>query len=274
MTTFNDLPESMAEGAIADIYAEIRYFGGVPYVSSLQRQLATIPGCLEWLWPAIRPRFANGQLPETAWRAVAGLALPSLPAIPAPALRSMGVDAPGEAPLHAIYETFLRASPVNMATASLLGYLLAEPGSAPIQAPDANWNPPDAPAALPDILKESALSPETAALLDLFEVDMDGAAFVPGLYRLLAHWPGYLAHVATEILPLFAHDDVLSVCTEIVTRIDGIVPPLCEGLAAGPPPFDQETAQALKGSLAVYRGTTSPQMIVFSTILKRALPSG
>ena len=47
MTLFGDLSESEATGQIAEIFAEIRYFGAVPYVSSLQRQLATVPGCLE-----------------------------------------------------------------------------------------------------------------------------------------------------------------------------------------------------------------------------------
>ena len=35
-----------ATGRIAEIYGEIRHFYGVPYVSSLQRHLATLPGVL------------------------------------------------------------------------------------------------------------------------------------------------------------------------------------------------------------------------------------
>ena len=42
MTEFADLPEHQATGRIAEIYDEIRVYGAVPYVSSLQRQLATI----------------------------------------------------------------------------------------------------------------------------------------------------------------------------------------------------------------------------------------
>ena len=113
MTTFADLPEDRATGRIAEIYDEIRIFGAVPYVSSLQRQLATIPGCLEWLWDAVRPVFTNGRLPEAAWAATRGLELPALPVIPREALRAFGVDRSDESSLHAIYETFLRASPVH-----------------------------------------------------------------------------------------------------------------------------------------------------------------
>ena len=117
MTEFAELPEHQATGRIAEIYDEIRVYGAVPYVSLLQRQLATIPGCLEWVWEAVRPSFVDGRLPLTAWGAVGDLDLPAIAPIPRPALRVLGVDAEGETAFRSIYETFLRASPVNMVTA-------------------------------------------------------------------------------------------------------------------------------------------------------------
>ena len=68
MTVFPELSEHAATGKIAEIYAEIRAYCAVPYVSSLQRQLATVPGCLEWAWAAMRPAVTNGEIPEAAWR--------------------------------------------------------------------------------------------------------------------------------------------------------------------------------------------------------------
>lgn len=274
MTAFGDLPEDQATGRIAEIYGEIRTYGAVPYVSSLQRQLATVPGCLEWLWEAVRPAFIDGRLPEAAWGAVEGLDLPTLTPVPRPVLCAMGVDGDGEAVLQGIYETFLRASPVNMVTASLMGHLLtanaSSEGAPPAEEP--SWQPPVPPSPLPTFPSDAELGAEGAALLNLFAVDMDGSTFVPGLYRLLAHWPGYLAHVAVEILPLFQRLDILATCHDVVARIDAVVPPLTRGLTAPPQPFDAATADALRGSLGVYRGTTSPQMIVFSTLLRDALP--
>lgn len=275
MTAFGDLPEDRASGRIAEIYDEIRVYGAVPYVSSLQRQLATIPGCLEWLWDAARPGFVDGRIPEAAWGAMVDLNLPVLSTVPRPALRAMGVDGPAETVLHGIYETFLRASPVNMVTASLLGHLLGLPPAE--QVPNApatpTWTPPKPPPPLPGFPTDEKLGAEGSALLELFTVDMGGATFVPGLYRLLAQWPGYLAHVAVELIPLFDRPDIQTICRDIIQRIDDIVPPLTEGLRAGPAPFDADTAEALRGSLRVYRGTTSPQMIVFSALLRDALPS-
>jgi hypothetical protein len=43
-----ELQERDAAGEIAAIYGEIRRFWAVPYVSSLQRHLATRSGWLEW----------------------------------------------------------------------------------------------------------------------------------------------------------------------------------------------------------------------------------
>ena len=46
-----ELPEDQATGELAVIYDEIRRFSAVPYVSSLQRYLATMP-VLSGLAPA------------------------------------------------------------------------------------------------------------------------------------------------------------------------------------------------------------------------------
>ena len=42
-----ELPEAGAMGELAVIYEELRTTCAVPYVSSLQRQLAGMRGCLE-----------------------------------------------------------------------------------------------------------------------------------------------------------------------------------------------------------------------------------
>ena len=54
-----ELAEREATGDVARIYAEIRALCAVPYVSSMQRHLATRPGWLEWAWAALRPVFAD-----------------------------------------------------------------------------------------------------------------------------------------------------------------------------------------------------------------------
>ena len=91
-----EIPEAEATGDIARIYGEMRRFCGVPYVSTLQRHVATMPGCLEWVWAALRPGFVSGEIPETAWRLAGDRAdrwkVSPLPPLSAEALRLLGVD--------------------------------------------------------------------------------------------------------------------------------------------------------------------------------------
>ena len=100
---------------------------------------------------------------------------------------------------------------------------------------------------------------------------MDGARFVPGLYRLLAHWPSYLAHVAVAIGPLFKRDDIVGICSEIVSWIDRSCRPSPRACRRGrrlSTPRQPRRCVARFGFI----GLTSPQMIVFSAILRDALP--
>ena len=74
-----ELPEARATGELAVIYEELRTTCAVPYVSSLQRHLATMPGCLEYAWALLRPAFVSGLLPETAWRLASMMPVAPLP---------------------------------------------------------------------------------------------------------------------------------------------------------------------------------------------------
>src|SRR4029450_7197334 len=60
-----------------EISAEIRRLWAVPYVSSLQRHLATRSGWLPWTWAALGPAFTSGPAQAAAWRAAGGLAAPA-----------------------------------------------------------------------------------------------------------------------------------------------------------------------------------------------------
>ena len=85
-----ELRESDATGEIAGIYEQIRRLWAVPYVSSLQRHLATRPGWLEWAWAALGPAFTSGVAQGAAWRAADGLAVPRLAPLSRDALAGVG----------------------------------------------------------------------------------------------------------------------------------------------------------------------------------------
>src|ERR1700722_8402843 len=49
--------ESDATGKVAEIYADIRQVLGTSIVNLIWRNLATIPGALEWTWIAAKPLY-------------------------------------------------------------------------------------------------------------------------------------------------------------------------------------------------------------------------
>ena len=269
---FTELPEAEATGRIAGIYAEIRHFYGVPYVSSLQRHLATLPGVLEWAWAAVRPAFAAGVLPERAWALTAEVDLKPLPKLSPAALRLLGVDAQACETIRLVCRSFETVAPLNMALGGTVRALLHgadTSGTRPPPAPE--WQPrhrlPNPPATLP---LETVGADVRDVLLQL-AADMDGETFVPGLYRQLAHWPAYLAHSATGLGPVLTDPAVTAACHDLRRRIAAAVPEFLAVLPPAPPPPADAPADHILAAIETYQGT-SPQMIAFGRLLREALP--
>jgi hypothetical protein len=270
-----ELRERDATGKVAAIYEEIRRFWAVPYVSSLQRHLATRPGWLEWTWAALRPVFANGQAQAAAWHAAGGLRIPELPPISRQALRVWGVTADGEAAIRATCTSFVRVSPVNLMLSGLLRRLLRgeRPTGSPRLASD--WTPPLPLGHLPPVVDLATLPPTEQAVLATLGTKVGDEPFVPGLYRMLASWPGFLAHVATVLSP-HLHDAVTGeACRRLLEAVDAEVPAVFAVLPPPPSaiamPPSEEFADAL-AALDSYR-ETSPQMVVFGRMIGEALPA-
>ena len=272
-----ELAERDAGGDIARIYAEIRDLCAVPYVSSMQRHLATRPGWLPWAWAAVRPAFVDGSAQEAAWRVAGPTDAPPLPRLSESALRVLGVDADAERSIRATCESFVRVSPTNLMFSGLLRRLLsgARPGHRAGDGTESRWTPPAALPSLPALVDPAALTPDQRAVLMELGTEVGGRPFVPGLYRMLAHWPAYLAHVATVLRPRFDDPTTAASCRAVLARIDAEVPAVFARLPAAPasPPMPprEEHADVL-AALDRYRGT-SPQMIVLGALLRDALPA-
>ena len=136
-----ELPEEAATGPIAEIYGEIRRLWAVPYVSSLQRHLATRPGWLEWSWSALEPAFQSGVAQNAGWRLAAGLDLPRLAPMDA---ANLGVGPADLQTIRDVCASFVRVAPVNLIFAGLLRRLMS--GERPDGGgwPADDWRPPAA----------------------------------------------------------------------------------------------------------------------------------
>lgn len=281
-----ELLERDATGEIATIYGEIKRFSAVPYVSSMQRHLATRPGWLPWVWAALRPAFASGRAQEAAWRVTRSLDVPRLAPIPREALRVWGVDASAETGIAAACDSFARVSPVNLVLAGLLRRLLAgerpaagaadTAGAAGRAAGDGGWTPPPALPPLPQMVDPATLPPAERDVLARLGTTVGGEPFVPGLYRMLARWPAFLAHVATVIGPYLTDPTTRGTLARLADSIDAEVPAVFATL----PPLGVRPAMpaasefpSVIAALDTYK-VTSPQLAPFGRMIRDALPAG
>ncbi len=270
-----EIGEDEARGEIAAIFAEVRELWGVPYVSAIQRHLATRPGFLEWSWEAVAPAFRSGAAQMAGERAAAGLELAPLLPVTRDALSVWGVEAQGLLTIRAVAEGFVRVAPTNMMFAGLVKALLAgaAPGGA-VAAPSARWRQPAPLPAPPAMVSPDTLDAAARGVLMPFATLSDGKPFVPGLYRMLAHWPGYLAHLATVLPPRLTEPAMANAFDQIRRRIDAAVPdvlatlPLKPARRAMPMAGEREHFQGISGT---YR-KTSPELIVLGRLISQSLP--
>jgi hypothetical protein len=269
-----ELAERDATGPARVIYGEIRRLWAVPYVSSMQRHLATRPGWLEWVWASVGPAFTCGRAQTAAWRAVASIDTPPLPAIPRDALRVWGVDAEGEAAIRAVCASFVRVSPVNLVLSGLLRRLLEGERPEGQARDDAPWSPPPPLPTLPALVDVAELDAAARGVLVSLATTVDGRPFVPGLYRMLARWPAFLAHIATVLGPGAADPTARAACRRVEEAIAAEVPAVFAGLPpvpAAPPMPPPSEFSGVRAALHTYR-RTSPEMVVFGLMIGRALP--
>ncbi|MDD9979931.1 MAG: hypothetical protein OXU81_00970 [Gammaproteobacteria bacterium] len=275
MTSFREVAEAEATGDIALVYGEIRRTYAVPYVSSLFRHLATYPGLLPWIWRSLRPALISGAVQRLAWQRVDVTGLPPLPRLTGEALAGLGVDSGGLASIRTVCRSFTRVSPINLVVAACLARLLGhEPAG---EEPTLALEPARLPAPLPtmpSMVPTEEMTPETQAVLATFETDLAGEVFVPGLWRILARWPGFLAHLSASLTPLLRDPEVLDTCEWIAERITAAAPAVLATLEAPEEPArlaPNETAAVLS-AISTYR-RTSPQMVGFGTLILQSLPS-
>ena len=268
-----ELSEDAATGQIAEIYGEIRRLWAVPYVSSLQRHLATRPGWLQWAWAALAPAFLSGQAQTAGWRGADGLDLPAIQPLGSPDLQRLGLDAAGQRTVAEVCAGFVRVAPVNLMFSGLLRRLLK--GERPIGAgaPAAAWQPPTALPPLPALVDIATLDEDAQAVLLRLGTDVDGTPFVPGLYLILARWPAYIAHLGRVLAPLGRAPETDAARAALLAGIDGAVAELFPTL---PALSEQDIPEAdafpaVLAALDMYR-RTSPEMVIFGRLIAGALP--
>jgi hypothetical protein len=186
-----------------------------------------------------------------------------------------GVDDAGQAAIRATAASFVRVSPVNLMLSGLLRRLLTgerPAGSASAAAP---WTPPPALGPLPALVDPTKRPAAEQAVLATLGTTVGGQPFVPGLYRMLATWPAFLAHVATVLKPHLDDAATRAACQRLLGRDRrrdrrGVRGAAAVATDAADPAGDR--VQRCAGR-ARYVPQDEPEMVVFGRMLADALPA-
>jgi hypothetical protein len=126
---------------------------------------------------------------------------------------------------------------------------------------------------MPCNVDPATLPEEQRAVLMQFATSVDGVAFVPALYRQLAHWPGVLAWLAGELGPRFRAPETAALGVAFRAAARAAAPAIVArlpGLPDGAPP-DADTTRRVLAAVARY-AETSPEMTMFGQFILDALP--
>ena len=155
--------ESEATGKVAEIYADIRQVLGTSVVNLIWRNLAAIPGALEWTWSAAKPLYL-GPAPGYAESLRRSIELPAAPSFSSDTLAAAGLSDDDVAKIRDILDSYHYTNALALVVLSAL-IMHFEPAHQETVSPlDAAPRPPGA--KLPELPAMQSLKPEVARLIE------------------------------------------------------------------------------------------------------------
>ena len=272
-----EIPESEATGTVRELYDDMKATMNIGMINLIYRRMATADGLLEWVWDAVRPVLASGDVERAALLLESGLDWPSMPEIPAPALPLLGLGSPEIETLIRVLDDYNRGNSLNLFLLTAFAESLKSGGSWE-EVPDATVDVPSAkPQDLPPIVAMSDMSKETASLVRVLSapIALDNKPMIPSLFRHLARWPGYLALVSPHIIHMIGSGKLSTVSSIVRNRAIGFAPDLGKKIRV---PVGLKTpGEAIQAywidQWQSYTSKPIPEMIVIGYALRHALPT-
>lgn len=261
--------ESDASGHTAEIYADIRKVLGTSVVNLIWRNLATMPGALEWTWTTVRPLYL-GAAPRHAEAVRRTIALPDVPCFSADTLLAAGIEPPDQAIIRNVLDSYQYTNALALVVLSALLARFeprpADPAAAADKAPSPSG------VTIPELPPMDALDPEVARLiteLNGFGEDTQ-SQLIASMYRHLAYWPSYLALVRTMLAPLQADGrlQALTMSTRALGHAHGAM--LAQQLNPGTPP---DTLKDALASCRLFVEHPIARMTGICALIRRATPA-
>jgi hypothetical protein len=271
----DELPEAQATGELRRIYTDIRQLSGVPMVALIYRHLATIPGALEWAWSLLQPAMRAGAVQQRAWQLAQAAGIARQPALPAAALRAVGIGEAEQRLIARVLDAYNRANPVNIMAVRCLSLHLAVRVDEAAGEAWPEWEPPAPIPLLPAMVDPAAMTPVVRELALLLANRAPGGTpspLWPSLYRHLAHWPAFLGYASVLVLPEF--DAIDSAAARLRSEVDAAAASLARRLKPSPELEAPSGAQARRLQSAIDQFSARiPEMVVIGNVLRRALPA-
>jgi hypothetical protein len=272
-----EIPESEATGTVRELYDDMKATMNIGMINLIYRRMATADGLLEWVWDAVRPVLASGDVERAALLLESGLDWPSMPEIPAPALPLLGLGSPEIDTLIRVLDDYNRGNSLNLFLLTAFAERLKSGGSWE-EVPDATVDVPSAkPRDLPPIVAMSDMSKETASLVRVLSapISLANKPMIPSLFRHLARWPGYLALVSPHIIHMIGSGKLSTVSSIVRNRAIGFAPDLGKKIRV---PVGLKTpGEAIQAywidQWQSYTSKPIPEMIVIGYALRHALPT-
>lgn len=258
-----EIPEAVAVGVVADVYADIRDCIGVPMVNLMYRYLATEPGRLEAAWNALRPNILDEWTEIAVGELRDAVEVNRVVPISKAAIAVAGVHKEGVQLARNTVAVYNQANPRNLlAVCALLQTRSrqARSRSPKHRAPSAHGL---------ELLPMEAVPVRDLHLQALLEEISRAMAspreqlIIPSLFRHFASRPYLLALVWTAVKPVFAGDDGFAQASNVLARAQELTESL-------PYPLDFEARFSGARALAQFP-TIIARMIVAGSAIARAL---
>jgi hypothetical protein len=113
--------EAAATGEIAEIYSDIRNTLGTSVVNLIWRNLATMPGALQWTWSAVRLLYIGAAAPY-AGAVRRALDLPKVPPLSADVLTAAGIGQTEVKDVRAVLDSYHSTNALALLSALIEHY--------------------------------------------------------------------------------------------------------------------------------------------------------
>ena len=272
-----ELSVSDADPETRAIYEAIMKHTGVGSPALIFRHFAVYPGFLQWVWKLVGPEVENGTIAPHALVNARSLKQINIGHVKASEFENLGVDRDAHRMIDNMLATYNTMNPVNYSLICGVRALLADERHAagatePLQPIDALPSENAGPLPPPLRLDEMRADVRDMVLSLSASIPSPGTQVIPTLYRHLAHWPDFLAHLAPALQAAIDRGDVEEQMAALTWKMQPLIGHVRRRAIArnpGPPPLSDKAAMIATIDSFMF---VIPQLIVIGWALRGALP--